>query len=71
MSERYAVDCNILWHQYDANGKLLKSAMTHLVGHMHHLLQRIRENEVESDKLREAGKPYYVAAQIIPNRLPV
>lgn len=70
MPAPYEVDCNILWHHYSPEGKHINSGMTHLVGYMHHLQERIRESEIVADGNRKAGREYYIAAQIISNRLP-
>lgn len=70
MPAPYEVDCNILWHHYSADGRHINSSMTHLVGNMHHLQERIRKSEVVAETNRKAGREYYIAAQIIPNRVP-
>ncbi|MDB5189070.1 MAG: hypothetical protein JWL82_27 [Parcubacteria group bacterium] len=65
----HEVDCVILWHYYDAQGKLINASGTHLVGTLGNLNDRLREAHDQAEKNREAGQPYSLAAQIIANRI--
>ena len=61
------VDCVILWHYFDAEGKLINASGTHLMGSMTHLQERLAEAHSECEKNQEAKRPYSIAAQIIPS----
>ena len=62
------VDCMILWHYFNAEGKLMNASATHLVGSMANLQERLQESYDECRKDQEAKRPYVIAMQIIPKR---
>jgi hypothetical protein len=59
------VDCLILWHYFDAKGKLINASGTHLVGSMMDLQERLSESHRECRENREARRPYIIPVQII------
>ncbi len=60
------VDCLILWHYFSARGKLMNASMTHLIGTVQNLQDRLIEShrEASAAQSRRSKKPYVVAAQI-------
>lgn len=59
------VDCVILWHYYNAEGKLINASSTHLMGSMDNLNDRIREAYEKAHENQKRNQGYSVAAQII------
>lgn len=63
----YAVDCLILWHYFDADGKLINASGTHLVGSMINLQERLADSFRECAEDRKEKRPYSIPVQIIPS----
>lgn len=60
------VDCVILWHHFDADGKLYNASATHLLGSMMNLQERLTEARDKCKKDQAVNRPYAIAVQIIP-----
>ncbi len=57
--------CVILWHYFNAEGRLRNASGTEFLGTLRRLQQRLREAYDVCEKAQEAGKPYIVASQVI------
>jgi hypothetical protein len=55
----------MLWHYYDANGKLLNASSTHCVGTLEELNSRLREECEANRKKKERGEGPVICQQII------